>query len=193
VTLVEGPTMLGNMPGQLALSARPNAQISGQNLFFAFIYNTLGVPLGGRRALIPVVSALLSEPMIAAAAMKDTVIGFGDSATRCACAPCETSEIFKTMTTHRTQETKPPNVLARIEGQVAGRRQDGWGEDRYCVDIVRAGAGDQGGTDRDTSRTDSRRPISRTWRRAMPSGRWRSQCAARKVEELVAVRGRAKE
>ena len=39
-----------------------------QNLFFAFVYNALGVPIAAG-VLVPVLSGLLLNPMIAAAAM----------------------------------------------------------------------------------------------------------------------------
>lgn len=51
-----------------------------QNLFFAFIYNSLGVPIAAR-ALYPVFGLLLS-PMIAAAAMSVSSVSVVGNALR---------------------------------------------------------------------------------------------------------------
>jgi len=64
VTLVKGD--LGGIARARALSRATMANIR-QNLFFAFIYNTLGVPIAAG-VLYPAFGLLLS-PMIAAAAM----------------------------------------------------------------------------------------------------------------------------
>jgi Cu+-exporting ATPase len=66
VTLVKGD--LGGIVRAVRLSRRTMQNIR-QNLFFAFIYNTLGVPIAAG-ALVPFfgMNALLN-PMIAAAAM----------------------------------------------------------------------------------------------------------------------------
>jgi cation transport ATPase len=64
VTLVKGD--LGGIVRARALSNATMSNIK-QNLFFAFVYNTLGVPIAAG-VLYPVFGLLLS-PMIAAAAM----------------------------------------------------------------------------------------------------------------------------
>ncbi len=64
VTLVKGD--LGGIVRARALSRATMANVR-QNLFFAFIYNALGVPIAAG-ALYPAFGLLLS-PMIAAAAM----------------------------------------------------------------------------------------------------------------------------
>jgi len=64
VTLVKGD--LGGIARARALSRATMANVR-QNLFFAFIYNALGVPLAAG-VLYPALGLLLS-PMIAAAAM----------------------------------------------------------------------------------------------------------------------------
>jgi Cu+-exporting ATPase len=77
VTLVKGD--LGGIARARALSRATMANVR-QNLFFAFIYNTLGVPIAAG-VLYPVFGLLLS-PMIAAAAMSGSSVSVIGNALR---------------------------------------------------------------------------------------------------------------
>jgi Cu+-exporting ATPase len=77
VTLVKGD--LGGIARARALSRATMANVR-QNLFFAFIYNALGVPIAAG-ALYPAFGLLLS-PMIAAAAMSGSSVSVISNALR---------------------------------------------------------------------------------------------------------------
>jgi Cu+-exporting ATPase len=64
ITLLGGDLMGIVRAPKLARATRPNIK---QNLFFAFAYNALGVPIGA--GLLHPVTGLLLSPMIAAVAM----------------------------------------------------------------------------------------------------------------------------
>jgi Cu+-exporting ATPase len=84
VTLVKGD--LRGIVRAVKLSRRTMRNIR-QNLFFAFIYNALGVPVAAG-ALYPLVGVLLS-PMLAAAAMSFSSVSVIANALRLRTMPLE--------------------------------------------------------------------------------------------------------